>query len=84
MSPVRELADRVFAPDTEDDRLTVGLLEHDLSAIVERDRHSALSFMATPYQSYPLGLARQVLFPPFSGPADGSLSLVADTRALPT
>lgn len=66
--------------ETEEDRLTAGMLEHDLSGAVERDRHAALGFTVTPYQTYALGLALQTVFPAFSGPPETYLSLVADTR----
>ena len=64
----------------EDDLLTVGYLQHELSGAVERDRHTELGFTATPYQSYHLALALQTVFPGFSGTPTTYVSLVADTR----
>ena len=65
---------------TEDDRLTVGFLEHELAGAVERERHALLGFTVTPYQTYSLALALQTLFPTFTGSSSTYVSLVADTR----
>jgi uncharacterized protein (DUF885 family) len=64
----------------EDDRLTAGFLETELSTTVERDRHAALGFTATPYQTYFLALALQAVYPSFAGKPDTYLSLIADSR----
>jgi uncharacterized protein (DUF885 family) len=64
----------------EEDRLTAGFLQHELSGAIERDRHGLLGFTVTPYQTYGLALALQTVFPAFAGEPSTYLSLIADTR----
>ena len=64
----------------EDDRLTVGYLEHLLSGWAERMNNSLLAFTVTPYQSFFLGQPLQQVFPTFTGPASTYVTLVVDLR----
>ena len=65
---------------SEDDRLTVGYLEHVLDAWVERGKCSLLGFSVTPYSSYAVGLVLRMVFAGFQGAPATYLSLVADQR----
>jgi uncharacterized protein (DUF885 family) len=77
-----ELRGAAVAPDlSEDDRLTVGFLEHVLEGWEERGSGSLLGFQVTPYSSYGLGLALRLVFTGFTGRPATYLSLVADQRA---
>jgi uncharacterized protein (DUF885 family) len=65
---------------SEDDRLTVGFLEHVLDAQVQQGKGSLLGFDITPYSSYSLGLALRMVFAGYTGAPATYLSLVADVR----
>ncbi|HVV75400.1 MAG TPA: DUF885 domain-containing protein [Mycobacteriales bacterium] len=65
---------------SEDDRLTAGFVEHDFDVWIGQAEHPLLGFTATPYMSFGLGLALQMVFGAFTGEAPTYLSLVADQR----
>jgi uncharacterized protein (DUF885 family) len=64
----------------EDDRLTLGFLDHLLTGWEERGSGSMLGFQVTPYSSSSLGLALRLVFQGFQGSPETYLSLVADQR----
>lgn len=78
-SVLHDLRAVAAAPDlNEDDRLTVGFLDHLLAGWAERGSGSLLGFQVTPYSSYTLGLALRLVFSDFHGTPATYLALVAD------
>jgi uncharacterized protein (DUF885 family) len=65
---------------SEDDRLTAGFLEHDFDDWIAAAEAPLLGFNVTPYQTWTLATALQLVFPTFSGAPETYLSLVADQR----
>jgi uncharacterized protein (DUF885 family) len=65
---------------SEDDRLTAGFLEHDFATWIGLTQWPLLGFNVTPYQTWTLAMALQLVFPGFTGAPDTYLSLVADQR----
>src|SRR5437764_1454095 len=63
----RAVLDELHAvePADEDDRLTAGYLQHLLGGWVSRMEHPLLGFTVTPYQTFLLNRAMQLVFPTY-------------------
>ena len=67
-----------ITPENEDDRLTVGFLEHAMAQQVEAERTKLLRFGVTPYQTYPIAMTLSMVVAPFQGTGSAYRQLVAD------
>ncbi|MDP9100807.1 MAG: DUF885 domain-containing protein [Actinomycetota bacterium] len=71
---------RARPPRDEDDRLTAGYLENLLGSWVSRTELPLLGFHVTPYQTFLLSRALQLVFPAHQGSGRAYISLVEDLR----